>query len=186
MQEDTIAVVKREAVGVFDNYEQLHETIKDLETSGFGRRQISVRGSDAATKEQYGRDAVEPEQLEDDSRAPRSPIIGLEELGIAQGVLIGAGMYIGAALAFYAVPEQSTGASIATAVAATVLGALVGAALARYLGRQYKNFFLKQEDRGGLVIWVETPDIRTVERAQSILAKHGAHDIHVHDITVAA
>lgn len=186
MHEESMTVIKREAVGVFDNYDQLHETIKDLETSGFGRRQISVRGSDAAMKQQYGRDTIEPEQLEDDSRAPRSNIIGIEELGIAQGVLIGAGMYLGAALAFYAVPEQSTGGSIAIAVAATIIGALVGATLARYLGQQYRSFFRKQEARGGLVIWVETPDLRTVERAQIILAKHGAHDIHIHDVAVAA
>ena len=179
-------VVKHEAVGVFDSYEQLHDTIKELETSGIGRRQISVRGSDAAVTREYGQSSVIPERLEDDPKAPHSPIIGAEELGVAQGVLIGVGMYVGAAIAFYALPEQANTSAIAIAVAATLAGAGVGAVLARYLGARYSRFFRKQEAKGGLVLWIETPSTREVQKVESILLKNGAHHIHTHDIPVAA
>lgn len=179
-------VVKHEAVGVFDSYEQLHDTIKELETSGIGRRQISVRGSDAAVKREYGESTVIPERLEDDPNAPHSPIIGAEELGVAQGVLIGIGMYVGAALAFYALPQQATTSSVVIALLATLAGAGIGAVLARVLGTQYRFFFKKQEAEGGLVLWIETPNTREVQKVESILLKNGAHHIHTHDIPVAA
>lgn len=179
-------VVVTEAVGVFDGYEDLQDTIKDLNTHGFGRHQISVRGSEGALKYEFGTDSVAPEYLEDNPSAPRSHLVGVEELGVAQGVLVGAGLYLGAAIAIITTDGLASSDAILTLVTNSVLGGLVGGLLARFLSTQYYKFFQNQERMGGLVLWVETPDEEQRETAESILRKHGGRDVHTHNMAIAA
>jgi hypothetical protein len=176
-----------EAVGVFDGYRDLVETVKELRVYGFGRHQISVRGSDAAVRQSYGDADTPPELLEDSPRAPRSPLISIEELGVAQGVLIGAAMYLGAALGFVTTDSLAgDDSAVMRLIAYTLLAGGLGGGLAWLLGINYRKFFQHQAETGGLVLWVETPNVAQQVTAESILKKHGAHDVHFHDIPIAA
>lgn len=176
----------REAVGVFDDYDALYDTIKELGTSGFGRHQISVLGSDAAVRERLGDPVVTPEWVEDNPIAPRSPIIGVEELGVAQGVLVGAFIYLSASLAMYLSGGLMSPNAMGVLTIACITGMILGVVAAIALGRSYERFFKKRLASGGLVLWVETPNPVTERVAQTILYKHGAHDVHIHDMPVAA
>jgi len=180
-----LSAVKTEAVGIFDDAQELHRTIEDLEISGFARSQISVRGSDAAVKNKFGHASVKPEHLQDNPHAPRSAVIGREDVGVAQGVLIGAGAWIGSALALIATNGLATNYSLAIVLMATLVGGILGALAARYLSNQYTWFYQKQANKGGLVLWIETPNAEAVDHAQVILKKHGAHNVHIHDIAMA-
>lgn len=179
----------REAVGVFDDYTSLHETIKDLETSGFGRRQISVRGSDLQMIDRFGQPQLEAQQLEDNPIAPHSPIVGPEELGVAKGVLIGGGMlvgFIGAVIPIMVAGGAVTTGSLIILALAIAAGALIGWGVANLLDRDYDTFFSRQVDKGGLVLWVVTPSEEAERKAEAILERHGAHDIHIHEMPMAA
>lgn len=180
------SMTNREAVGVFTNYDELYETIKDLGASGFGRHQISVLGSDAAVEDVFHNERIVPEQIEDNPVAPRSFIVGAEELGVAQGVLIGTGFYIGAIVGILMSDGGATSSALLSILFATLCGGLIGAGLARLLGSQYKQFFQKRLDNGGLVLWVETPNVQMEKEAQVILMRHGAHDVHIHALPQAA
>lgn len=176
----------REAVGVFEDYDELYETIKELGTVGFGRHQISVLGSDEAVEEIFQRPEVTPEVVEDNPFAPRSFNVGLEELGVAQGVLIGSGIYVGAIVGILSTGGLAEPGSLMTLALTVIAGGMVGGLLALVLGDQYHQFFRKREANGGLVLWVETPTQQTEQTAQKILRKHGAHDIHIHEMPLAA
>lgn len=171
----------REAVGIFDAYDQMEETIGDLQISGFARHQISVLGTEAAVKERFGAPHVKTELLKDNPDAPRSPDIKKEELGIAQGLLIGGGTVTGVVGAVIA----SGGLAVPGAVMAAALGGAggitAGGVLAKLLGDKYAEFFQKQIDQGGLLLWVNTPDKDAETKAQAILKKYGARDVHVHE-----
>lgn len=176
----------REAVGVFDDYAALYDTIKELGTSGFGRHQISVLGSDAAVRERLGDPQIGPEWVEDNPIAPRSPIIGVEELGVAQGVLVGAFIYLSASLAIYLSDGLVSPNALGILTIACIAGMIIGVIAAIALGRSYSRFFQERLEKGGLVLWVETPNPATERVAQTILYKHGAHDVHMHDLPLAA
>lgn len=178
--------ILREAVGVFDNKDQLDETIKDLRSSGFGRHEISIRGSEARMKEQFGRPFIEPEMVEDHPATPRSIFIVPEELGVAQGVLLGIGMLAGAALGLVATGYATESGSTAIVLLGVALGALAGSLLVWLMSAQYHRFFRQQEQNGGLVLWVKTDTDESTRKAQVILERHGAHDVHIHDLAVAA
>lgn len=180
LQDNAAPVV--ETVGVFDGYNDLYETVKDLGSHGFGRHQISVRGSESELEKRYGHFGMPVQALEDSAEAPRSPLVGIEELGVAQGVVVGAAIYLGASLSFIHTDGLSLPGSMLSLVSYTLTAAVIGFFLAWVLGVQYRRFFTRQMATGGLVLWVETPDVTTQETAQAILSRHGGHDIHLHDM----
>lgn len=57
-------------------------------------------------------------------------------------------------------------------------------ALARQVDSRHDRTLQSQLDRGGLLVWVRTRNSREEDRAMKVLKRHGARDIHVHDITV--
>ena len=125
----------REAVGVFDSLEKMEAAIDELEVSGFERRQISVLGSNAALEERFGKSGLRSRVLEDHPKAPRSPEVKREELRIAQGVLIGGGIYagvIGATLVSGSVVGSA--GVIALMVVCAMAGGGIGLLLAKLLG----------------------------------------------------
>ncbi len=62
--------------------------------------------------------------------------------------------------------------------------AYLGAVGARLLGRDRAEALKDQLDRGGLLLWVHCRDGEHERRAVEILTRHGAEDVHVHDLPV--
>ncbi|MCD6035079.1 MAG: hypothetical protein K0R63_820 [Rickettsiales bacterium] len=187
MSEQTIEATNkvREAVGVFNNLDEMQAAIDELELQGFERRHISVLGSEGAVEEHFGQPHIKPEELEDNPETPRSIKVKPQELGIAQGALVGGTMYAGVVAAILAAGAFTPpGALVTTAIMGGVGGAALGGLLAKLLGDEYANFFQKQLDAGGLLLWVATPDLEKEQIARDTLTKHGARDVHVHDITL--
>ena len=79
-----------------------------------------------------------------------------------------------------------TGGAGAVAIgAAAAAGGGVGVAsalLGRAAGEGQATFLREQLDRGGVLLWVRTPDAEAETRAVDILRRHAAHDVHVHEV----
>ena len=72
---------------------------------------------------------------------------------------------------------------VAAAITATAIaGALIGSVLTRWLDKHHAEQLQEQLDRGGLLLWVRTPDQATQRRAIDILTRHSAHDVHIHQL----
>lgn len=172
----------REAVAVFDDLDKLQEAVNDLETAGFDRRHISVLGSEKAVSEKFGTEHPFMRAIEDSPEAPRAPAVKLEELGVAQGILVGSGLLAGV----FAGVLASGGMALPGAMVTTLLigagGTAAGAGLAKLLGDEYAEFFDKQIEAGGLLLWVSTPDKDMEDKAVTILKAQGGSDVHVHDV----
>lgn len=181
MSDDTQTV--KEVVGLFDDLDQMQKGIKKLEISGFSRRGISVLGSEKAVEEQFGKAQLPSKFLEDHPDAPRAPNVSKEEVGLGQGAIISTGMLTGAIAAVIAsggliVP----GAAITTVALGGAGGTAAGAVLAKLLGDKYTEFFQKQIDEGGLLLWITAPDAEKEAKAKSILKEYQAKDVHVHQL----
>lgn len=174
----------RETVGLFADNEHLQEAISELEISGFDRRHISLRGSDAAMRRRFGNASLPSEILEDHPDTPRSAEIKLEEVGIGQGIIIGMGILLGALFAWVGTGEGIvTEREVLTVFASAAVGGLAGGFLAYRLGERYRRFFRDQAATGGVPLWVSTPDAKKEARAQAILKKHGARDVHTRGVS---
>ena len=118
------AVSVREAVGVFDDADRLQEAIDDLMTHGFDRAEISLLASESAVEKKLGHKYVKASELEDDPKVPKRGYVSPEELGAAEGAVIGGLMYVGAGLLLG--PVAAAGATLAGMAAAAAIGGGVG------------------------------------------------------------
>lgn len=181
---DAHAETIREAVGVLDDAGALERTIDELEENGFDRTAVSLLASDSTVREKLGRHYRDVRQLEDAPDAPREVYVAAEEIGNAKGALIGGLTYVGALAAAGGI--VASGGALATAllagVAAGGTGAAIGSVLAGLVGQQHAEHFDRQLERGGILLWVRTPDKDSEKRAMDILTRAGARDVHVHEL----
>ncbi len=171
-----------EVVGVFTHFDKMEEAIKDLEVNGFNRLDINVLGNEDSLKDVFGSKIPDTKNLGDNPETPKSANISAEELGVAQGVIIGGGLLAGIVAMVIA-----SGGLIVSGIATSFIigggaGAAVGGLLAKILGDKYAAFFQKQIDSGGLLLWVRTNDKQKEEQASEIFKKYGACDVHVHNV----
>ncbi|MGD9923585.1 MAG: hypothetical protein AB7V13_19420 [Pseudorhodoplanes sp.] len=172
----------REAVGIFHRNEDLQSAIDELLSSGFHRSELGLLASETAVREKLGAQFKSISALADDPAVPRAAYVSPEAIGDAQGGLIGALVYVGAAAAAGAV--VASGGTLAAIITAVVLaggtGGLLGSALAKWLGDRHATYLQDQIDRGGLLLWVRTRGTTDEQRAIDILKRHSGGEVHVH------
>lgn len=174
----------REAVAVFKNAESLEGAIDALLTSGFDRADISLLASEETVVSELGHKYRKVSELEDDREVPREAYVAREDLGAAEGSLIGGFTYVGACAATGAI--LASGGTLIPAIVGSVLvggaGALVGSALARIVGKHYSEHLQEQIEHGGLLLWVRAHDPKHEQHAVEILKEHSGADVHVHGV----
>ncbi|MEC7028623.1 MAG: hypothetical protein VXW91_03035 [Pseudomonadota bacterium] len=170
----------KEAVGIFDNKEDLDEAIMELESTAFRRDVISVLGNKKAIEDHFGRDVPEPDKIMDDPNAPRATPVYPEEKGIGTGAVVSTGILAGTVGALVTAGAAIT---VPAAVTAAVIGGGSGAVVAKVIGDYYDDQVQNQIDNGGLLLWVQTPGPDREKTACAIMKKHGARKVHLHEIT---
>lgn len=181
------ALAVREAVGIFDRADDLQSAIDELLTSGFHRSEVSLLASEQAVDQKLGHQYKKVAALADDPTVLRTAYVSPEAIGGAQGGLIGALMYVGAAVAGGAI-VVSGGTLLAAISAAAMtggLGGFIGAILAKWVGDHQAEYLQDQIDRGGLLLWVRTQDVEDEKRAVEILSKHSGTEVHIHALPIA-
>lgn len=184
MADSPTPIAVREAVAVFSDAEALEAAIDEILSSGFNRADVCVLASEGAVERELGHKYRKVEELEDDAGAAREAYVAREDLGDAQGALIGGFTYIGACAAIGAI--VASGGTIVPAIIGAALsggaGGLLGGALARIVGQHYAGHLQEQMEHGGLLLWVRVHDTAHEERAVAILKRHSGQDVHVHGI----
>lgn len=173
-----------EAVAVFARADQLEAAIDDLLTAGFDRADLCLLADEDAVVAKLGHRYRKVEELEDDRGVPRECYVAREDLGNAEGGLIGGFFYVGACAATGAI-LASGGTLIPAIIGAALAGGasgLIGSALARRVGRNYAEHLQEQLRHGGLLLWVRTHDEGHERRAVEILRRNAGGDVHLHGV----
>ncbi len=171
-----------EVVGLFDTTDNLQEAIRQLEGTAFPRQDISIMGTRRDLEKIFGTKAVSPMIAADDAHTPRQAPARPEEEVIGGTALVGASAYIGAmglALSAGAIAFPVAGAAIIGGLGGGVLGGI----LARILDQSHNRHLEEQIERGGLLLWVRTPDENKESLAINIMTAHGGRHVHAHTIT---
>lgn len=175
----------REAVGLFQDEDKLFEAISELEGSGFDRADISLLARDSLFDSALEREYDDTHDAMDSPRAPREPVV--TDTDIRQGRTLATGM-VGAAAGMGAagVAILTGGAALAALAAAAAVGIGSGAvvnAIGRQAGQSEEGFLREQIERGGIVIWVRTPDATAEKNARAILSRHCADAVRIHEVS---
>jgi hypothetical protein len=156
----------RNAVGVFDDYEQADAAVAELVAAGHPPETISIVRREAG---------VPPKRSASDTHA---------DAGAVRGAAIGAVMG-GAAVGLLSLTVPGLGLlAVAGPLAAAVVGAIKGGALGALAGsfaglgmptddaRRYEEFVRA----GGEFVVLQAPDQGAARQACGLLEQHGAHD----------
>jgi hypothetical protein len=168
-----------EAVAIFHDVSDLDAAVEELRAAGFSHDDISLLATEQAVNRKLGHRYERVEELEDDPAAPRIAYRTRASLGDSEDRLIGSLTYLPAVVAAGTV-VASAGVVAAAVTGTAIAGALIGTVLAHWLDKSHAEHLQEQLDRGGLLLWVRTPDPETQQRALAILARHSAHDVHIH------
>jgi hypothetical protein len=181
------AKTAREAVGVFHDLKSFQAAIDELSKSGFDHADLSLLASEQAVEEKLGHAYQKVSELENDQTVPRAAYAGSPSIAEARTGAIGGLAYIGAMTAIGVV--VASGGGLAAAIAAAAIagggGGLIGSLGARFIGQDHAESLQAQLDKGGLLLWVRTPDKAREKRAAEILKKHGGEDVHVHNLPLS-
>ncbi len=183
MSLDPSRTTVREAVAVFDEVYELDGAVEDLLKAGFKKTDMSLLASEDAVKQKLGHRYERVEELEDEPDAPRIAYRTRASIGDSDDVIVGTLTYLPAVVAAGTV-VASEGVVAAAITATAIAGALIGTVLTRWLDKHHALQLQEQLDKGGLLLWVRTPDQETQRRAVEILTRHSAHDVHLHQLPV--
>ncbi len=174
----------REAVGIFHDEKSLRSAADALMISGFDRSYLSLLASDKAVDDKLGHHYDRVAELEDDPDVPTQAYVGSDSRAEAQGAIVGGLVYVGAIASIGAIVASggTMAAALIGAVVAGGAGGALGTVLARLLSTHHATNLETQLQRGGLLLWVRTPDAEHEQRAIEILREHGAEDVHVHTL----
>jgi len=171
----------REAVAVFDDIADLDEAVRELRAAGFAREDINILAGAETVEKKLGRRFRRVEELEDEPSAPRvvfEPLTELEE----REKTVASSLTILPTLLAAGTVVASGGALAAAIVGTAVAGALLATVLTHWMDERRARWLQEQLERGGILLWVRTPDEAAERKAVEILARHSTHDVHVHEI----
>jgi hypothetical protein len=174
----------REAVGLFHDEKTLENAVDELLINGFNHADLSLLAADRAIEERLGHKFDRVADLEDDPHVAFQAFIDSDSRTEGKGVLVGGLFYVGAvAAAGMVVASGGAVAALILGVAAGGgAGGLIGVLLARFLEKRHAHALQEHLDKGGLLLWVHTPDEEHERTALDILRRAGAEDAHVHSL----
>jgi hypothetical protein len=172
----------REAVGLFHDEKTLQDAADELLINGFNHADLSLLAADRTIEAHLGHKFERVADLEDDPGVAFQAFIDSDSRTEGKGVLIGGLFYVGAVAAVGMVVASggAVAALILGVAAGGGAGGLIGVMLARFLEKHHAHALQEHLDKGGLLLWVHTPDEAHEHKALEILRRAGAEDAHVH------
>ncbi|MBS9718218.1 hypothetical protein ACFFUT_13160 [Pseudohalocynthiibacter aestuariivivens] len=171
-----------EAVDVFETFDDLQGAFYDLRMFGFSRYDISLLARQEVLEETLGKAYWRATDLEDDPDAPRAAFVSEEAIGELQGAIAGGFFFLGSFIALTAMLTLAS--TLAASIAAIAIGgspaAVIGTLLARRVGKHHKDYYAKQIEHGGILLWVRVRDKEREKLAVKIMKGHSGRDVHVH------
>ncbi|TVQ29056.1 MAG: hypothetical protein EA356_17605 [Geminicoccaceae bacterium] len=172
---------KQEAVAVFEEVVDLDEAVQALLDAGFEEADLSLLADRATVERKLGHTYAKVDDLVDEPATPRLAYRRPADPAANEGRMIGSLTWAPPLIAAGGV-VASTGIVTGLVIGAAVAGTLAASVLGHVIDRRHADWLQEQLDAGGILLWVQLKDEDMAAAALSILTRHAAHDVHVHDI----
>ena len=179
--------VNNEIVGIFNSRKDLEKAIDELYKEGIDYSDLSVLAKEDKLKENSVSNLTS-EQLAQDHNTPKAPYIANENIGVAQGGIIGGLMYVGTLAAASVIIAAGGGiaATLTTAALAGGASTYLGVALSKILGENHAKYHEEQLNNGGLILWVNMKQYQKEQQIKDIMSRNSAHHIESHNVVESA
>jgi hypothetical protein len=182
------SLMNKRAVGIFNDYPAVEQSLRELRDNGYAMEQVSVMGQDSdrldrSTQGSHGA----MQNIEDDNHADdgaKTGAVAGGALGGLTGLLVGLGT-----LAIPGVGPIMLAGAVATAVATTVAGGAIGAAAGGLIGalvglgipEDRARFYSDEVSQGKYLVMVDGTDVE-ISQAETILKRQGIHEWEVYPL----
>lgn len=176
--------VIREVVGAFRSADWLEDAITELASKGWDKSEMSLLAQDGVFQPGIPDHGHDMQQTADEAEVKRSPVV--EEEDVRQGRTLATSLAaVIAAFAASGATILTGGGALAAVIGAAAAGGGAGAAvntIGRWISGSRSDFLRDQIDQGGILLWVKVQGVEQEALASDILRRHGATDVHVHEI----
>ena len=174
----------REVVGFFISDSALESAVEQLQIAGVDRAAISVLGMGAQRPGRVESLFRSAKALADDPSLRQAAFVSHASRTEGEAMAIAFPAGIGGIAGAWAV--AAAGGALVTGIGIIVLGGAVGAGLGTLLfhavARHHAADVESQLARGGLILWVATPDEAAEQRVLEVLQRCGGGSVHTHTI----
>lgn len=176
--------VVREVVGAFRSAEWLEDAITELGSKGWDKSEMSLLAQEGVFQPGIPAHGHDMHQAADEPELKRSPVV--EDEDVRQGRTLATSLAaVVAAFAASGATILTGGGALAAMIGAAAAGGGAAAAantIGRWISGSRSDFLRDQIDQGGILLWVKVQGTAQENEASEILRRHGANDVHVHEI----
>ncbi len=163
---------------------ELEVIINELIGQAVARHDISVQGAPNEIAERYGIPYVAPEVIQDSRQAPKSEPFMKDDFGWLLGFSFSIPLFIGLVIGIFVIGDvRSISDNFIFGGLGALIGGAIGFALSTTIRNTRKKEVIKQEKKGGFVLWVIVHDEDQVPAVMNILKAHNLADIKVVNAT---
>ncbi|MEX0299074.1 MAG: hypothetical protein AB3N28_08375 [Kordiimonas sp.] len=172
----------REAVALFDSEDDMQAAVYDLESQGFSNAAISRPVPPEEIEAVIDHPINSAKELEDDSSVPRQAF-GDKDSRI-EGIMVVLLIPVYVALLIAAGIAVANGLEVWQGVIISLImgsmGLLIGGLFSYRIARKKSERTKREQEWGGLLLWVRTGSTAQEHKAIDILRKHAGRDVHLH------
>lgn len=172
----------REAVALFDNEDNMQAAVDDLESHGFSNAAISRPARPEQIEAAVNHSVQSAKELEDDASIPRQAF-GDKDSRI-EGIMVVLLIPVYISLLIAAGVAVAHGLEVWQGVVISLImgsfGLLIGGLFAYRIARRKADRTKREQEWGGLLLWVRTGNSDQEHKAVDILRKHAGRDVHLH------
>ncbi len=163
---------------IIQNEEQLERVIGQLIAESVARSDISVQGDPEKIKDKYDVSYISPEVIQKSKQPPVEEPYLNDDFGWIVGFSFAVPLFICLIIAIFIIGDiRSPSDNLFYAIVGAAVGSALGYLLARTVKKKREERILKQEKKGGFVLWVTTHTKEQHQQVLRILKQH--HSRHI-------
>lgn len=172
----------REAVGLFDNEDDVQAAVDDLESHGFSNAAISRPAAPEEVEAAVDHKIHSVQELEDDASVPREAHVDVDSKTERSTVILLIPLYV--ALLISVAVATANGLELWQGLVISLILGTIGAGVGGFFVyrsvRQRSERERQEQAWGGLLLWVRTGSPTQEQKAMSILRRNAGRDVHLH------
>lgn len=163
---------------IISNEEELEVVITQLIAESVARSDISIQGTPEQIKDKYGVCFIAPEVIQESNEPPvQDPYLN-DDFGWIVGFSFAVPLFICLIIAIFIIGDiRSPTDNWFYGILGAIIGSAIGFMLAKKVKKKHDDRIIKQEKKGGFVIWVTTHSPKQHQQVIKILKRH--HPQHI-------
>lgn len=169
---------EEEVSAIIRNEEELEITINQLIAESVARSDISIQGSPEQIKDKYGVQYIDPEIVQESKNPPVVDPFLSDDFAWVIAFSFALPLFLCIVIAVFILGDiRSSADNLVYGILGTAVGIPLGLFVANKVKKRRDDRILKQEIKGGFVIWVSTHSPEQHQQVLKILKQHQSQHI---------